>query len=116
MLLVHFRNLFPDIHGQDCIVQIKCSLFADNLNPIQDRRIFKQKRAQQMFAADNILQLEDYAKTYKMVELVLDKLFKVTQGERVNTEGLGTGYHGCHKILFFSVSSSLNKESYDNFT
>ena len=69
-----------------------------------------------MFAADNILQLEDYAKTYKMVELVLDKLFKVTQGERVNTEGLGTGYHGCHKILFFSVSSSLNKESYDNFT
>lgn len=43
-----------------------------------DRAIFKQKRAEQTFAAESILKLGDYTKQYKMVEIVLDKLFKVS--------------------------------------
>ena len=42
-----------------------------------DRAVFKQKRAEQTFAAESILKLADYTKQYKMVEIVLGKLFKV---------------------------------------
>ncbi|KAK2563506.1 Coiled-coil domain-containing protein 134 [Acropora cervicornis] len=38
--------------------------------------VFKQKRSAQVNAAESILNLKDYSKQYKMVELVLDKLFK----------------------------------------
>ena len=39
--------------------------------------MFKEKRAQQVVAAESILNLADYSKQYKMVEIVLEKLFKV---------------------------------------
>lgn len=42
-----------------------------------DRAIFKQKRVEQTHAAESILELGDYSKQYKMVEIVLEKLFKV---------------------------------------
>lgn len=45
---------------------------------ITDRAIFKQKRAEQTFAAESILKLGDYSKQYQMVEIVLEKLFKVS--------------------------------------
>ena len=45
---------------------------------ITDRTIFKQKRSEQTFAADSILKLGDYSKQYHMVEIVLEKLFKVS--------------------------------------
>jgi len=48
-----------------------------------DRAVFKQKRAEQTFAAESILKLADYTKQYKMVEIVLGKLFKVLQDGRV---------------------------------
>ncbi|CAH3127823.1 unnamed protein product [Porites lobata] len=47
------------------------------------RAIFKEKRAQQVVAAESILKLADYSKQYKMVEIVLEKLFKVLQDARV---------------------------------
>jgi len=47
------------------------------------RAVFKQKRAEQTFAAESILKLADYTKQYKMVEIVLGKLFKVLQDGRV---------------------------------
>jgi len=45
---------------------------------ITDRAIFKQKRSEQTFAAESILKLGDYSKQYHMVEIVLEKLFKVS--------------------------------------
>ena len=45
---------------------------------ITDRAIFKQKRSEQTLAAESILKLGDYSKQYHMVELVLEKLFKVS--------------------------------------
>lgn len=53
------------------------------------RAIFKQKRAEQTFAAESILKLGDYTKQYKMVEIVLDKLFKVLQDARVKVTASG---------------------------
>ena len=47
------------------------------LDLFTDRAVFKQKRAEQTFAAESILKLADYSKQYKMVEIVLEKLFKV---------------------------------------
>lgn len=47
------------------------------LSSLTDRAGFKQKRAEQTYAAESILKLPDYAKQYKMVEIVLEKLFKV---------------------------------------
>ena len=44
---------------------------------VTDSTVFKQKRSAQINAAESILNLKDYSKQYKMVELVLDKLFKV---------------------------------------
>ena len=44
-----------------------------------DRSVFKQKRYSQTSAAESILNLADYSKQYKMVEIVLEKLFKVLQ-------------------------------------
>ena len=43
-----------------------------------DLAIFKEKRAEQVVAAESILKLADYSKQYKMVKIVLEKLFKVT--------------------------------------
>ncbi|KAL9973797.1 hypothetical protein ACROYT_G020300 [Oculina patagonica] len=53
------------------------------------RAIFKQKRAEQTFAAESILKLGDYSKQYKMVEIVLEKLFKVLQDARVKVTESG---------------------------
>jgi len=47
------------------------------------RAIFKQKRSEQTFAAESILKLGDYSKQYHMVEIVLEKLFKVLQDARI---------------------------------
>lgn len=47
------------------------------------RSVFKQKRYSQTSAAESILNLADYSKQYKMVEIVLEKLFKVLQDARV---------------------------------
>lgn len=47
------------------------------------RAVFKQKRSEQTHAAESILKLGDYSKQYKMVEIVLEKLFKVLQDARV---------------------------------
>lgn len=47
------------------------------------RAIFKQKRAEQTLAAESILKLNDYSKQYKMVEIVLEKLFTVLQDAKV---------------------------------
>lgn len=53
------------------------------------RAVFKEKRAQQVVAADSILKLADYSKQYKMVEIVLEKLFKVLQDARVKVTESG---------------------------
>lgn len=47
------------------------------------RAIFKQKRAEQTLAAESILKLNDYSKQYKMVEIVLEKLFTVLEDAKV---------------------------------
>ena len=45
----------------------------------QDRKAFKEKRTQQMAAATQLLKVHqnDYAKAYKMVEVLMGNLFKV---------------------------------------
>ncbi|CAH3016698.1 unnamed protein product [Porites evermanni] len=53
------------------------------------RAVFKEKRAQQVVAAESILKLADYSKQYKMVEIVLEKLFKVLQDARVKVTESG---------------------------
>lgn len=51
--------------------------------------VFKQKRSAQVNAAESILNLKDYSKQYKMVELVLDKLFKILKDARVKVTESG---------------------------
>lgn len=61
-----------------CFLLFKTFLHSSvNLNLYKDRKIFKQKRLQQMLAAEKLLMLNDYAKQYKMVKILLDNLFKV---------------------------------------
>ena len=44
---------------------------------ISDRKLFKQKRAAQMEAVKTMMKLEGYEKQFKMISVVLEKLFKV---------------------------------------
>jgi hypothetical protein len=42
-----------------------------------DRRIFKQKRLEQMMAVENIIKMNDYEKQYRIINMIFEKLFKV---------------------------------------
>ena len=40
--------------------------------------MFKLKRAHQMEAAESITKIEDYSKQYKLLTVVMEKIFKVS--------------------------------------
>lgn len=47
------------------------------------RHVFKQKRVEQMIAVENILKMDDYARQYKIVKIIFEKLFKVLEDAKV---------------------------------
>ena len=53
---------------------IVCILFLDT---ILDRALFKQKRDAQLDAIKRIIVMDGFDKQYKMINVVLEKLFKV---------------------------------------
>ena len=43
-----------------------------------DNKLFMQKRKEQMFAAQNVWEMEDYSKKYSMIEKLLKAMFPVS--------------------------------------
>ena len=44
-----------------------------------DNKLFMQKRKDQMFAAQNVWEMEDYSKKYSMIEKLLKTMFPVSK-------------------------------------
>lgn len=42
-----------------------------------DRRLFKQKRAEQMMAVESIIKMEKYEKRYQIINMIFEKILKV---------------------------------------
>ncbi|KAK7789979.1 hypothetical protein R5R35_009629 [Gryllus longicercus] len=53
------------------------------------RKLFKQRRAEQLDAVKGLVALSSYEKQYKMVNVILDKVFSVIQNSRVLLESSG---------------------------
>lgn len=53
------------------------------------RRIFKQKRLEQMMAVENIIKMNDYEKQYRIINMIFEKLFKTVQDAKneITTSG-----------------------------
>ena len=44
-----------------------------------DNKLFMQKRKEQMYAAQNVWEMEDYSKKYSMIEKLLEAMFPVNE-------------------------------------
>lgn len=49
-----------------------------------DNKIFMEKRKEQMFAAQNVWEMEDYSKKYLMIEKLLEAMFPVSWNFHLN--------------------------------
>jgi len=46
---------------------------------LADNKLFMQKRKEQMYAAQNVWEMEDYSKKYSMIEKLLEAMFPVNE-------------------------------------
>ncbi|XP_049763965.1 coiled-coil domain-containing protein 134-like isoform X2 [Schistocerca cancellata] len=53
------------------------------------RRLFKKRRAEQIQAVKGLLTMDSYEKQYRMISVIVDKLFNVIQNSRVTLESSG---------------------------
>lgn len=61
----------------------------DDPDELLFRRLFKKRRAEQIQAVKGLLTMDSYEKQYKMITVIVDKLFNVIQNSRVALESSG---------------------------
>ncbi|XP_047001578.1 coiled-coil domain-containing protein 134-like isoform X1 [Schistocerca americana] len=61
----------------------------DDPDELLFRRLFKKRRAEQIQAVKGLLTMDSYEKQYRMISVIVDKLFNVIQNSRVTLESSG---------------------------
>lgn len=86
LFVVSFTHVISDVNiGENVHVEESDETPGEHLF----RKLFKQRRAEQLDAVKGLVAIGSYEKQFKMVNVILDKVFSVIQNSRVLLESSG---------------------------